>query len=201
MRTFDTDHHRITAMIPAMQIHLYDCKSSNSLTRGLAENKLQLHMLVLSNLRGTYWGADVMYRLFERAQTILRKGSSQVPKQDKNSDGQLSRVAPSESINDHGFVHAQQQLQLQAPQAPQQPQPNGISMLMTPEATMMMSDQHSANPWFSESPQFSDVDHLLSPGFYLPEDVLPDFVLGYENSAVYGPIVVGSSRMTDDILQ
>ncbi|KAH8125632.1 hypothetical protein LI328DRAFT_151755 [Trichoderma asperelloides] len=191
----------ITAMIPAMQIHLYDCKSSNSLIRGLAENKLQLHMLVLSNLRGTYWSADVIYRLFERAQTILKKGSPQASKKDKNSDGHLSQVAIPESTGDRSFMHAQQQLHLQPSPAPQQLQPNGISMLMTPEAAMMMSDQQPANPWFSDSPHFSDVDQLLSPDFYLSEDVFPDFVLGYENSAVYGPLVVGSSKMSDEILR
>lgn len=187
-------------MIPAMQIHLHDCKSANSLIRGLAENKLQLHMLVLSNLRGTYWSADVMYRLFERAQTILKKGSSQLPKREKISDHQLSRVVTSESLNDQSFIQVQHELQLQPQPAPQQPQPDGISMLMTPETSMMMGDQQPANQWFSESPQFSDVDQLLSPGFYLSEDVLPDFVLGYENSAVYGPLVVGSSKMTDEML-
>lgn len=144
-----------------------------------------------------------MYRLFERAQTILKKGGSRAPKQGRNSDNQFSRVATSESINDRRFIHAQQQLQLQPPlpPAPEQPQPDGISMLMTPETSMMMSDQQPVNPWFSESPLFSDVDQLLSPGFYLSEDVLPDFVLGYENSAVYGSLVVGSSKMTDEILQ
>lgn len=182
-------------MIPAMQIHLFDCKSANTLIRGLAENKLQLHMLVLSNLRGTYWSADVMYRLFERAQMILKRGSSQTQKSDKNPLDQPGRVAvpTSESTNDERFIHAQHQLPLQPP-------PDGVSMLMMPEATMMMSDHQPANPWFSESPQFSDVDQLLSPGFYLSEDVLPDFVLGYENSAVYGPLVVGSSKMTNEIL-
>lgn len=198
--SLDTDHDRITAMIPAMQIHLYDCKSANSLIRGLAENKLQLHMLVLSNLRGTYWSADVMYRLFERAQTILKKGSSQAPKRGKDSDHQLSRAIASEGINDRSFVQVQQELQLQPPPAPQQPQPDGISMLMTPDTSMMMGDQQSANQWFSESPQFSDVDQLLSPGFYLSEDVLPDFVLSYPNSAVYGPLVVGSTKMSDEVL-
>ncbi|KAM0444353.1 hypothetical protein ACHAO4_010252 [Trichoderma viride] len=190
----------ITAMIPAMQIHLYDCKSANSLIRGLAENKLQLHMLVLSNLRGTYWSADVMYRLFERAQTILKKGSSQTSKREKNSGHQLNRVVTSESINDRSFIQVQQELQLQPPPAPQQPQPDGISMLMTPETSMMMSDQPPANQLFGESPQFSDVDQLLSPGFYLSEDVLPDFILGYENGAAYGPLVVGSNKMTDEML-
>lgn len=198
--SLDTDYERITAMIPAMQIHLYDCKSTNSLIRGLAENKLQLHMLVLSNLRGTYWSADVMYRLFERAQTILKKGSSQTSKREKNSGHQLNRVVTSESINDRSFIQVQQELQLQPPPAPQQPQPDGISMLMTPETSMMMSDQPPANQWFGESPQFSDVDQLLSPGFYLSEDVLPDFILGYEDGAAYGPLVVGSSKMTDEML-
>ncbi|KAM0263713.1 hypothetical protein ACHAQJ_001027 [Trichoderma viride] len=188
----------ITAMIPAMQIHLYDCKSANALTRGLAENKLQLHMLVLSNLRGTYWSADVMYRLFERALTILKKSNSQTPKPNKNSDDRFSRVTVSESRNGRDFIHAQQQPQ---PPPPPQPQPSEMPMLMTPEPTMMMGEQPPANTWFNASPQFSDVDQLLSPGFYLSEDVFPDFYLGYENAAVYDPLVLGSGKIPDEILQ
>jgi hypothetical protein len=186
-------------MIPAMQIHLYDCKSSNNLIRGLAENKLHLHMLVLSSLRGTYWSADVMYRLFERAQIILKKGSSQTPKREKNSDDHLNRATTSESIDNRSFIQVQQQLPLQPPPVMQQPQPDGMPMLMTPE--MMMGDQQPAAQWFSESPQFSDVDQLLSPSFYLSKEILPDFIIGYENGAVYSPLVLGSSKMTDDILQ
>lgn len=55
-----------------MQIHLHDSRSTNSLQSGLATNKLQLCMLFLANISDTYWSAGVMYRLFERAQTILK---------------------------------------------------------------------------------------------------------------------------------
>ncbi|KAL7794297.1 hypothetical protein V8C37DRAFT_409332 [Trichoderma ceciliae] len=173
----------ITAMISAMQIHLYDCKSTNPLTRTLAENKLQLHMLVLSNLRETYWSADVTYRLFERAQTILNKAKSQIAIPNKKSNGRFSRVS-SETNNGRDFVHVQQQLQ----PPPQQPQPNEVRTLMTPEPTMMlMSEQPPANSWFSTSPRFSDIDHLLSPGFNLSGG---DFFSGRENDVVNDPLVL-----------
>lgn len=58
-------------MIPAMQIHLFDCKSSSLLLRRVGNHKLDFCMLVLSELRETYWGADFTYLLFERAQKKL----------------------------------------------------------------------------------------------------------------------------------
>lgn len=198
--------NRITAMIPAMQIHLYDCKSTNSLIRGLAENKLQLHMLVLSNLRGTYWSADVMYRLFEKAQTILNKSNSQTL---KSEDDKPSQAVSSEKGHGRGYTNMRKhsvqkqpvQPQLQQQPEPQQSQPNEVPVFLAPEPTMMMNEQPQANTWFNASPQFSDVDQLLSPGFYLSEDVFPDFFLGYENAVVYHPQVLGSSRIPDEILQ
>ncbi|KAL3483419.1 hypothetical protein BJX62DRAFT_220306 [Aspergillus germanicus] len=59
-------------MVPAMQIHLIDCKSSNPFTRKFAASKLELCMLVLSELRHTYWGADFTFKLFEKARAKLR---------------------------------------------------------------------------------------------------------------------------------
>lgn len=160
-------------MIPAMQIHLYDCKSSNALTRGLAENKLQLHMLVLSNLRETYWSADVTYRLFDRAQNILKKSNSQVEKPpSKNAD------------NSRDSTHLQQsQSQLLPPTEP--------PLLPTPEPAVLVGEQQYANTWFNGSPQFRDVDQLLSPGFYLSEDGFSEFLLSYEDAVVYDPLVLG----------
>ncbi|UKZ55988.1 hypothetical protein TrVGV298_009812 [Trichoderma virens] len=179
----ELDGIRITAMIPAMQIHLYDCKSPNLLTRGLAENKLQLYMLVLSNLRGTYWSADVMYRLFDRAQSILKKSNAQMTKPSiKNSDDS------GDSMN------LQQQSHLQLPPPTEGP------LLPTPEPTILLSEQQTANQWFNESPQFSHVDQLLSPGFYLSEDGFSEFLLSYEDAAVYDPHVLGSGRIPDEIL-
>lgn len=171
-------------MIPAMQIHLYDCKSPNALTRGLAENKLQLHMLVLSNLRGTYWSADVIYRLFDRAQNILKKSNSQIEKQPiKNAD------------NSRDYTNLQQQPQ------PQLLPPTDSPLLPTPEPTVLMNDQQNANTWFNGSPEFRGVDQLLSPGFYLSEDDFSGFLLSYEDPVVYDPLVLGSSRISEEILQ
>ncbi|CAK7234605.1 hypothetical protein SBRCBS47491_009007 [Sporothrix bragantina] len=66
----------ITAIVPAMQIHLYDsCKAANPLLRSLGKNKLGLCLLVLSHIRNTYWSASVIHRLFSRAQQILQDAS------------------------------------------------------------------------------------------------------------------------------
>ncbi|EPE04422.1 c6 transcription factor [Ophiostoma piceae UAMH 11346] len=65
----------ITAFVPAMQIHLYDCKVESPLLRKHGKNKLDLCLLVLSEMRNTYWSASVIYRLFSKAQQIL-EGSS-----------------------------------------------------------------------------------------------------------------------------
>lgn len=57
-----------------MQIHLLDFKSSNSLARRLAEHRLQLGMMILAELRETYWGADFVLKLFQRA--LAKMGST-----------------------------------------------------------------------------------------------------------------------------
>lgn len=63
----------ITALVPAMQIHLFDfCKAATPLLRSLGKNKLGLCLLVLSHIRRTYWSASVIHRLFARAQQILQ---------------------------------------------------------------------------------------------------------------------------------
>ncbi|KAM3550532.1 hypothetical protein ARSEF4850_008298 [Beauveria asiatica] len=60
----------ITAMVPAAQIHVADCKSESTLTRRHGRKKLQLSVKVFAELRSTYWSADVMYRIFKRAQDL-----------------------------------------------------------------------------------------------------------------------------------
>ena len=155
---------RITAMVPATQIHLADCKSDSNLTRGLGRNKLQLCMLVYADLRSTYWSADVMYRLFQRAQTLVadpgldtQRGSGAAPVRPATLDGEL------EQATQH-LVHESQQ------------------------ASALMMQQTSALPAGADptalfatgpSPQFSDVEQLLSPGFALSEDVFLDFFPDY----------------------
>jgi hypothetical protein len=64
-------------MIPAMQIHLLDCKSDRQLARKLAWSKIGDCMMVVSELRDTYWGADFTLKLFEVAQTLLKDRQNQ----------------------------------------------------------------------------------------------------------------------------
>ena len=54
-----------------MQMHLLESTSANPLLRNFGSHKLRLCMMVLSELRATYWGADTIYRLFERAEAKL----------------------------------------------------------------------------------------------------------------------------------
>lgn len=70
----------ITAFVPAMQIHLFDCKAESTLLRNHGKNKLDLCLLVLSEMRNTYWSASVIYRLFSKAQKILEESSSRSSK-------------------------------------------------------------------------------------------------------------------------
>ena len=61
----------VTALIPAMQIHLLDCKSSNAFVRQFATQKLNVCMLALSELRDTHRGAEFVFEMFQRAQNKL----------------------------------------------------------------------------------------------------------------------------------
>jgi hypothetical protein len=54
-------------MMPAGQIHLYETKSPDLLTREHASNQLDLHMTVLREMQKTYWTANMQYELFAKA--------------------------------------------------------------------------------------------------------------------------------------
>lgn len=59
-----------------MQIHLLESTSPDPLQRQFGTHKFRLCMMVLSELRGTYYGANVMYKLFERAEAKLQENRS-----------------------------------------------------------------------------------------------------------------------------
>ncbi|KAE9362543.1 hypothetical protein N431DRAFT_391777 [Stipitochalara longipes BDJ] len=66
----------ITTLIPAMQIHLIELSSPTPLFRRFGKHKFQLCMMVLSELRSTYWGADAVSKLFEHALARVQKPDS-----------------------------------------------------------------------------------------------------------------------------
>ena len=45
---------------------------TSSLLRSVSSQKLQLCILVLSEMRDNYWGAEAIYRLFRQAEAMMR---------------------------------------------------------------------------------------------------------------------------------
>jgi hypothetical protein len=174
-----------------MQLHLFDCKSSTPLRRGLGSNKLSLCMLVLSQLRDTYWSASVIYRLFERAQIMLDKSKSGVSR----NPGKLTDTTHlSESQSDgHNFHERQKPHQLN------QQQENTDSMRSASESVMPTNDQLF---WFNDSASFNNVDQLLSPGFTVPENMFHNLFTGYDHNfdGVYDQVVSGPGSSSIDML-
>ncbi|KAE9376219.1 hypothetical protein N431DRAFT_404413 [Stipitochalara longipes BDJ] len=171
----------ITSFIPAMQIHLFDCKSSVPIRRGLGKNKLNLCMLVLAQLRNTYWSASVIYRLFERAQIMLDKAKSTSESSTEGDAGNITQQTRTYSRSkEHGTAYKLQQSQQDMQYGHEFNRPTEA----IPESTLQL-DNHNVSSafWLNESgsPCFSNVDHLLSPGFYVPENVFQPFFGGYEN--------------------
>lgn len=71
-------------MMPSGQIHLYETKSPDPLSREHASHQLDLHMTVLRELQKTYWTANMQYELFAKARVAtnaLPPASNAVPHQ------------------------------------------------------------------------------------------------------------------------
>ncbi|EPE06704.1 fungal specific transcription factor [Ophiostoma piceae UAMH 11346] len=62
----------VTAIIPALQIHMFMTVSGSTLTaRCLARHQLDICIIFLGELRRTYWAADLTYALFIKARKKL----------------------------------------------------------------------------------------------------------------------------------
>ncbi|KIV95672.1 hypothetical protein PV10_03296 [Exophiala mesophila] len=126
----------LTAMIPAMQLHLYDCKSTRQLVRKFARSKLSECMMIVSELRNTYWGADFTWRLFETAQAILDSqisGEESLPARDERSSTiNLPKDSEDAACQDQG--------------------PFSFDDLFLADASSMYLDQVYNDPLYSEIP-------------------------------------------------
>ena len=183
-----------------MQIHLFDCKSTVPLRRGLGSNKLNLCMLVLSQLRNTYWSASVIYRLFERAQVMLDKSNSCPSTQAEKPTAGSHRIGTNFNSRDVN-TERQQQQQQQHHQDQQQQEDIEDPIRPMPESNLLMNEQ-AAPFWLNDSPCFSNVDQLLSPGFSITESAFQSFFTGYDSSTVgvYDQIAPVSSDNPIDLL-
>ncbi|OAP59360.1 hypothetical protein AYL99_06658 [Fonsecaea erecta] len=71
----------VTAMMIAMQIHLFELARSDGLIRQHAGHNLNLHMMVLSHLNKTFWSADMHRNLFSEVLKALNAGKTGDAKQ------------------------------------------------------------------------------------------------------------------------
>ena len=177
--------YRITTIIPAMQIFLFDCKSTEPLRRGLGTNKLNLCMLVLSQLRNTYWSASVTYRLFSRAQALLDKSKSSAfatAEKPTPSPQRITSQSSNQDLQTEQLQHDQDQQHSQLPQQQAHPlQQEYANMRLMPDANIL-ANEPTIPSWMNDPQYFSNVDQLLSPGFTIPENTFNSFFAGYDNS-------------------
>lgn len=118
-----------------------------------------------------------MYRLFERAQSILSKS---VPNSSTSGIISTSSVTQIRSNqNSQTYTHAEEQ------QPRQQEQLNHEVTTLLPQEPSVQLNAEVPAPWFDTSPQFGSVDQLLSPGFSLSENIFQDFFPGYDSSIAY----------------
>lgn len=169
-------------MVPSMQIHLFDFKSTEPLVNGLAGNRLQLCMLILAKLRETYWSAAVMYRLFERAQRIL----------EESRQSQL-RTVPGLTRRPVHETDGQEPQEILRGQVQHQNNYNIAGLDTTSASWPLMSTQVESSSIWDDPLGFDTVDELLGPGFGLPEDAFQglfpgigsnDLPLGSQDNAI-----------------
>ncbi|KAJ6096934.1 hypothetical protein N7486_007680 [Penicillium sp. IBT 16267x] len=97
-----------TLLVPAMHIHLLDCKSANALTRRVGFNKLELCMIVMEKLQETYEAAAVYRGVFLGAineltphlfaGSTLRNSDASELRNSDTSDLSTSRMMPREAL-------------------------------------------------------------------------------------------------------
>jgi hypothetical protein len=195
-----------------MQINLFDCKSELPLRRGLGRNKLSLCMLVVSQLRETYWSASVIYRLFDRAQTILNGSHSNISHQagkvaaNNNNNGphhteslRSDRNSFNPSSQDTSpSPHLQQDYNYQ--QRQQQQERDGGPASLMPESNFSMSEQQSSS-WPNSSMFFENVDQLLSPSFVISDNSYQSFFIDCdENLGTYEQVMPISSEPFEELI-
>ena len=69
----------VTSIMFAAQIHLFEIKQSEGLARQYASHHFNLHVLVLSQLRRTYWTADHQHKLFTETLKAVENGEMNEP--------------------------------------------------------------------------------------------------------------------------
>ncbi|OAL30558.1 hypothetical protein AYO22_01510 [Fonsecaea multimorphosa] len=106
-------NHLVGKLINSDMVHyLRPMKSSRPLARNFARSKLGECMMIVSELRNTYWGADFTFKLFETAQNILKNAED--PTTGDRTVGGQNVHAGAQSNSGEGSDTGQGQLNLDA---------------------------------------------------------------------------------------
>lgn len=85
-------------MIPALQVHLLQSISEDPFAKCLARNHLNICMIMLKELRQTYWAADFIHSLFSKARkqidALKTPQQDLVPSRDQGSSEQETPMTP-----------------------------------------------------------------------------------------------------------
>ncbi len=71
----------VLAIVPLMQIHLFESTSSKPMTRQMAKHNLALCMLAMEELSKSYLSAVAAYKLFEMAIQKVEKAHGGAPQE------------------------------------------------------------------------------------------------------------------------
>ncbi|VUC26517.1 unnamed protein product [Clonostachys rosea] len=73
------------ALVPPMQVHLLDSTSNLRLVQSMGVNNLELCMLVVKEIRNTWFGAEVVHRMFRQARFLIEKRISHQRDEDSHN--------------------------------------------------------------------------------------------------------------------
>jgi hypothetical protein len=71
------NHYRCIALVPALQIHLLDYRSQKNMVQRMGCQHLELCMIVVEELKKTFFGAEILHRIFTKARRQIhdRRGA------------------------------------------------------------------------------------------------------------------------------
>lgn len=109
----------VSATMTAMQILVFEIRSASGLDKSYATHQLDLHQLVLGELRKTYWTADLQYNLFFEVLKVLdgletgdninpmrTPANERLSDKDENIQPQNESNGPGLFEGDHGLAAA-----------------------------------------------------------------------------------------------
>ncbi|KAF6798183.1 C6 transcription factor [Colletotrichum sojae] len=82
----------VIALVPPMQIHLFESTSSKPMARQMGRHNLALCMVAMDEMRKSYISAEASYKLFETA--IAKVDNAAAPRQDQQPSPAITATTP-----------------------------------------------------------------------------------------------------------